>query len=83
MNERNLQRFCFRALIKNMISCLKIHLVNALSLVYLIATFFFRDDQSHKGEYQPVLYNSADTCVLIIYNIYFMYYIIFMPFKIL
>ena len=40
MNERNLLGFCFKALIKNTISCLKMHLVKAVSLVYLIATVY-------------------------------------------
>ena len=42
MNERNLLGFCFKALIKNTISCLKMQLLKALSLVYLIATVYFK-----------------------------------------
>ena len=41
MNESNLLGFCFKALIKNTISCLKIHIMKALSPVYLIATVYF------------------------------------------
>ena len=41
MNESNMVGFCFKALIKNTISCLKIHLLKALSLVYLINTVYF------------------------------------------
>ena len=38
MNESNLLGFCLKDLIKNTISCLKIHIMKALSPVHLIAT---------------------------------------------
>ena len=65
MNESNLLGFCFKALINNTISCLKIHIMEALSPVHLIATVYFEMIlKSRRREYQPVLYNSADTRVI-------------------
>ena len=40
MNESKLLGFCLKDLIKNTISCLKIHIMNAMSPVYLIATVY-------------------------------------------
>ena len=40
MNESNLLGFCLKDLIKNTISCLKIHIMKALSPVHLIATVY-------------------------------------------
>ena len=46
MNERNLLGICFKALIKNTISCLKMQLVKALSLVYYPDHVFTHSSES-------------------------------------
>ena len=40
MNESRLLGFCLKALIKNTISCLQIHIMKAMSPVYSIATVY-------------------------------------------
>ena len=40
MNESQLLGFCLKALIKNTISCLKIHIIKAMSPVHLVATVY-------------------------------------------
>ena len=40
MNESQLLRFCLKALIKNTISSLKIHIMKAMSPVHSIATVY-------------------------------------------
>ena len=40
MNESQLLGFCLKALIKNTISCLQIHIMKAMSPVHLIATVY-------------------------------------------
>ena len=57
MNERNLLGSCFKALIKKTISCLKIHIMEALSPVYVIATVYFE------------MINNADNNINLFYTI--------------
>ena len=66
MNEQNLQRFCLKALIKNKNSCQKIHLVKALSFVYLIATFYF-EMINHIKE------NIIPSCTIRLMHVYLLY----------
>ena len=53
MNERNLLGFGFKALIKNTIFCLKMHLVKAFSLVYLISVIYFEMINDVKENINP------------------------------
>ena len=53
MNESNLLGFCLKDLIKNTISCLKIHIMKALSPVHLIATVYCEMINHADGNINP------------------------------
>ena len=53
MNESNLLGFCLKDLIKNTVSCLKIHTMKALSAVHLITTVYCEMINHADGNIKP------------------------------